>query len=350
MAKGQALEAKRGNIFLIEEENDKIDLRLITDKTHALYDERVEDEPEEELVANIKAKGVLEPIVVTKGGVTDDGLKTIVLVVAGRKRTKAWQEANRQLRAEEKPTLPLPAMVKYGTDVDLLEMMLAENQLRFADNAMNIARKLGMLLSKNGGDLEAAAAASNMPVSSVEMHLRLLELHPDVQALVRAGDIAASSAAELAKLPAPEQWAAAEKAMTAAKHHGGRAVSQREVKAAVQDSKRRIEGRLPGDGKVVDVGRKNLRRIAAYLLHKAESARLGDARKLELQHYATALQFASTGVDEKGTFAVPEDFDPDAKAAGNGGEPTPAEPAKPAATPPVKRRGRKAAEANVPAV
>ncbi len=67
-------------------------LRLVTDTSHPLYDERVHRPWSEPMVLNIMALGVIEPIIITK-----DPESGVVMVVDGRGRVINCREANRRL-------------------------------------------------------------------------------------------------------------------------------------------------------------------------------------------------------------------------------------------------------------
>ncbi len=76
------------NVLMFEPEK----LHLVTDKTHLLYDERINLPIDEGMVLNIKELGVLEPIIVWK-----DPEIGLTCVVAGRQRVKHTLEANKLL-------------------------------------------------------------------------------------------------------------------------------------------------------------------------------------------------------------------------------------------------------------
>jgi ParB family chromosome partitioning protein len=129
MAK-QALDAKRSDMFMIEPER----LTLVYDKAHPLYDPRVENPPDESMIANIGVYGVQEPVLVRKNG---DAIE----VVAGRGRTKAALEANKRLKAEGKTPLLIPAIVKRGSDEDLFGILISENEIRREDSMIGKAKR-----------------------------------------------------------------------------------------------------------------------------------------------------------------------------------------------------------------
>ena len=76
-------------------------LKVVSDPTHPLFDERSTLPIDEMMVRNIQAFGVLEPVIVTRDAETGD-----VLVVDGRQRVRHALIANERLSAAG---LPPPA-------------------------------------------------------------------------------------------------------------------------------------------------------------------------------------------------------------------------------------------------
>jgi ParB family transcriptional regulator, chromosome partitioning protein len=90
---------------------DPDNLQLVEDPTHALFDPRVHDPVDVSLVASIKMKGVITPIIIWK-----DPESGQVCVVEGRGRVKAAREANRQLREAGEVPKEVPAVVGKPCD------------------------------------------------------------------------------------------------------------------------------------------------------------------------------------------------------------------------------------------
>lgn len=76
------------------------DIRLVTDKRHPLYDERVHEPVDREMVDSIKQFGVLQPPIVTRQ-IDDDG-KPYMACVVGRQRFGNAIVAAEELKAEGK--------------------------------------------------------------------------------------------------------------------------------------------------------------------------------------------------------------------------------------------------------
>ncbi len=185
MANKTAIDAPRGNIFKLEPER----LTLVTDKSHPLYDPRVEDEPSESMIANIAYHGVLEPIIVRKNG---DAIE----VIAGRGRTKATLEVNRRLAAEGKPTLLIPAIIRGGDDADLFGVMVSENEIRREDSMVNKGEKARKLLNL-GRTPQQIAVIYGVTRQAVEKWLAVDELPAPLKDAVKNGEVSPTAALQL---------------------------------------------------------------------------------------------------------------------------------------------------------
>jgi len=189
----QAIDAKRGTVFMIDPER----LTLVTDKENPLYDPRVEEEPDESMIANIAMYGVFQPILVRKNG---DAIE----VVIGRGRTKAALEANRRLKAEGKPPLLVPVMVKGGTDADLFGILISENEIRREDSMINKGEKARKLLNM-GYSVQQIAMTFGVTRKAVENWLTVQQLPEPIKGAVETGEISATAAMQLAGHSREEQ-------------------------------------------------------------------------------------------------------------------------------------------------
>lgn len=152
------------------------------DQPRKVFDE----ESLKELAASISARGILQPLVVRE---TSPGRYQII---AGERRWRAARLAG----LEEAPVIVL--------DLDDREAMLAgliENIQRESLNPIDHARAIRTLLEAL--ELTHAQLAEKLGVarSVVSNSLRLLDLGPDAQASLLAGEISASHARCLAGLP-----------------------------------------------------------------------------------------------------------------------------------------------------
>ena len=154
-----------------------------------------------ELAESIRTQGLVQPIVVTPDG---QGGYTIV---AGERRWRAAQEAGLH---------EVPVVVRdVRDDRHLLELALVENLQRSDLNPIEEALAFQSLQDEFGLSHEEIAARVGKGRPTISNSLRLLNLPPQVQELVRAGRLTAGQARPLLALgKAAEQVALAERAVS----------------------------------------------------------------------------------------------------------------------------------------
>ncbi|MDX1630309.1 MAG: ParB/RepB/Spo0J family partition protein [Thermoanaerobaculia bacterium] len=154
----------------------------------------------EELADSIRAQGLVQPLVVTpreKGGYT---------IVAGERRWRAARIAG----MEEVPVV----LREVSDDRELLELALVENLQRADLNPIEEALAYQALREDFDLSQEEIAERVGKARSTVANAVRLLNLHPEVQTLVRDGKLAPGQARPLLSLGAGEEQARiAEKAV-----------------------------------------------------------------------------------------------------------------------------------------
>lgn len=199
MAK-QALEGTRLNAFAI----DPDDLVVVGvddgdgDGEHPLADPRADWLPSPEMVANIKAYGILQPILARKN---TDGLPE---VVAGRQRVLALRAANKELRRSRKEPLKAPVVLYRGDDSSALGAAISENELRRDDDPLAKAARLARFLAA-GRDEAAACVAFGVTPTTVRSWRALEGASAGVKKAIRSGRISATAGAKIARLPKEEQ-------------------------------------------------------------------------------------------------------------------------------------------------
>jgi ParB family chromosome partitioning protein len=173
----QALDGKRLQSFF----QDPNQLVLITEKTHPLYDERVNNPPTEEMVASLISEGVQQPIGVYKDG---DEVK----VIFGRQRVINAREANRRGH-----NVQVPCRVFRGSMEELVIVSLTENEIRVDDDPVTKARKVRRALSHGASEADVARA---MGVSgeTIRQWGKLLECDSTVQKAVEKREYSMSAA------------------------------------------------------------------------------------------------------------------------------------------------------------
>ena len=149
------------------------------------FDERMIDS----LAASLKEKGALQPILVRPAGNQYE-------LVAGERRLRAAQAAGLE---------SLPAFVRDLSDEEAATMTLIENIQREDLNPIDEARALRNLADQFHQTHEQIARQVGRARTTVTNLIRLLDLCPEVQDLVRDGKISMGHAKVLISLPAKDQ-------------------------------------------------------------------------------------------------------------------------------------------------
>ena len=177
------------------------------------YQPRTRMDPESlaELAGSIKAQGVMQPILVRP---LEAGRYEII---AGERRWRAARMAG---------LTSVPALVREMPDRHALAIALIENLQREDLNALEEATGVKRLIEEFGMTHVEAAEALGRSRVAVTNALRLLELAPPVQELVREGKLDMGHARALLALPAMKQVEIARIAVA-------KALSVRQVEALV---------------------------------------------------------------------------------------------------------------------
>jgi len=143
----------------------------------------------DELVASIKASGVIQPVLVRRYG-------GAYQLIAGERR---WRAA--RLAGLER----IPAIVREATDAQSLELALVENLLREDLNPMEAAEAYQKLLAQFGWTQEELAQRIGKDRTSIANSLRLLRLPEVIQRDLREGRLTMGHARALLALDDPGQ-------------------------------------------------------------------------------------------------------------------------------------------------
>lgn len=128
-----------------------------------------------ELVASIKANGLLQPVVVRRRG---DGYE----LVMGERRLRAARQAGLE---------QIPAVVREATDREMLELALVENLQRSNLNPIEEALAYRRLADEFKLGHEEIAVRVGKDRSTVTNALRLLALPAEVRELLASGQLSA---------------------------------------------------------------------------------------------------------------------------------------------------------------
>lgn len=150
----------------------------------------------EALAESIRAQGVIQPVVVRRAPDNEGEYE----IVAGERRWRAAQLAG---------LANVPAIVRDASDRDALSIALIENLQREDLNPMDQALALQRLAGEFALTHQAIAGTVGRSRSTVTNLLRLLDLHPEVQAMLANGDLEMGHARALLALEPEDQVKAA---------------------------------------------------------------------------------------------------------------------------------------------
>jgi ParB family chromosome partitioning protein len=137
-----------------------------------------------ELAASIREKGIIQPLIVRPDPENDARYQ----IVAGERRWRAAQLA--QLH-------DLPVIVRDFDDTEVLEVAIIENIQRADLNALEEAQGYKQLIERFGHTQEQLAQAMGKSRSHIANLMRLLTLPPDIQDMLRDGQLSAGHARAL---------------------------------------------------------------------------------------------------------------------------------------------------------
>ena len=217
------------------------------------YQPRIDMRPEtlEELAASIKAQGVVQPIVVRPIAAAA-GESQRYEIIAGERRWRAAQIAG---------LADIPAVIRSIPDDAAIAVALIENIQRESLNPLEEARALERLITEFQLTHAQAAEAVGRSRAAVSNLLRLLELAPEVGALLERRELEMGHARALLALPARRQQA--EVAVIVAR----KSLSVRDTEALVRRMQQRGKEAEPAaDG--AGTGDPDVRRLEQELADK----------------------------------------------------------------------------------
>ncbi|MCX7712360.1 MAG: ParB/RepB/Spo0J family partition protein [Chthoniobacterales bacterium] len=146
----------------------------------------------EELVESIRQRGVLQPLLVRP----QLGQQDTYELIAGERRWRAAKAAGLS---------SVPAIVRQATDREVLEIALIENLQREDLNPIEEANAYARLCKEFSLTQEEVARRVGKNRSTIANSLRLLELAPPVQDLLRKGFLSTGHAKAILSLKNHEQ-------------------------------------------------------------------------------------------------------------------------------------------------
>ncbi len=147
-----------------------------------------------DLVASIKAQGIIQPLVVRFYAIKSDTYE----IIAGERRWRAAQQAG---------LTEVPAVVRAITDRDALAIALVENLQREDLSPIEEAEAYRRLIEEYTLTQEAVAEVIGKSRAQVTNTLRLLRLPPVVREMLAAGQLTAGHGRALIGSADPEELA-----------------------------------------------------------------------------------------------------------------------------------------------
>lgn len=189
------------------------------DPKHPLYDGLGKDGQgiAEDMILNVMAHGILQPILARKAGEKDG--RPVIEVIAGRDRVRAARLANARLKKQGLVQIRVPVILKRGDDSKLFGMMLSENIHRKELSPLYKATQMQRYLDFGASEKDVMR---DLKISSgtVRNYKALLELSTPVKKAVDSFQISAEAAIELSKLPHSDQPKALEEMVKSGATHG----------------------------------------------------------------------------------------------------------------------------------
>jgi len=146
-------------------------------------------EPLQELIDSIRQHGIIQPLIVRRVGAR-------IELIAGERRWRAAQEAG---------LTRVPVIIRSASDLEVLELSLIENLQRADLNPIEEAQGYARLSSEFGMRQEDIALKVGRSRAAVANAMRLLDLHPQVQAWLAQDLLSVGHAKVLLALKVPEE-------------------------------------------------------------------------------------------------------------------------------------------------
>jgi ParB family chromosome partitioning protein len=175
----------------VEADGERVQSIPLADIIPSPLQPRQEFRPDQlnELVESIRERGVIQPLIVRKV----DGKYELI---AGERRWRASQIVG---------LTEAPAIVRKASDQEVLELALIENLQREDLNPIEEASAYARLSREFGLTQEEISRRVGKSRASVANSMRLLDLDPDVQAMVRQSIISVGHAKVLLSLKSHEE-------------------------------------------------------------------------------------------------------------------------------------------------
>lgn len=208
------------------------------DETHPMYDKRILLPLDEQMLASIKADGIIVPI-----KAFSDGDKTVVS--AGRRRVLHARAINLELQAanpgiKAEDMIRVPVVIETSSEERNSVNKFTENSHRLGVDPYERAKEMQKMLNK-GVDEKRIRTIFGISVQQFAQDMKLLNLTGPALEAYQNKELSANAAAAVGSLQATEQLEALRKARDEAIAKGRKEgkLTMADVEGAVADSKAR---------------------------------------------------------------------------------------------------------------
>lgn len=263
---------------------DRVIAISVGDISPSPYQPRVQMDEDslKELAASIKAKGVIQPIIVRSLG--SDKYE----VIAGERRLRASRLADMS---------EIPAIVREVDDAEAMALAVTENIQREDLNAIELARAYSILMNQFGLTQEQLAQALGKSRPAVANMLRLLQLPQEIQECVLSGKVSMGHARALLALGRENQQISVCKKVIES------GLSVRQTERLVQkllhrsEAQKRVAESLPE----IRALENRLRTMLATQVRIRQGAKKG---KIEIEYYSVDDLDRLTNILEAGLISI----------------------------------------------
>ncbi len=215
----------------------------------------------EELAASIREKGVLQPVMVRRGGEDE------YYLIAGERR---WRAA--AIAGLEK----IPVIIKESGPGESLELALIENIQRDDLNPMETAEAFQRLIEEFGYTQEELSRRVGKDRATVANYLRLLKLPVEIKGLVRDERLSMGHAKAIVSLPTRRLQVDAARAVVK------KGLSVRETEALCRRLTAPEKGKRAKDPDIVELEE----RLKRSLGTKVRIRHRGKGGRIEIEYYS----------------------------------------------------------------
>lgn len=214
------------------------------DLNDPLDDNRIDLPVDPAMVANMKAVGVIEPVVITVRKVAPGGDVTPEManrlsgpfVVDGRRRVMHARVANKELEKEGQEKVKVPYILKSGEDpAKLVAWAKSANRFRVDNGPLRSAYDVRQMMNVHNFTIEDCATVLGASEQTIRNWLTLLDQPKEIREAIEKQEITTTAALMLAPLKDEAQKLEELKKIQEQQRETGKKVSAREVQNRRQE-------------------------------------------------------------------------------------------------------------------